>query len=103
MDRAGAKKHDGVASGRTEGVAATPGRALGGGGALFWVAVAGVAALYYGAARLGLAIGSVEAHVSPVWPAAGIALAALLLLGPRAWPAIPVVWTCTSGSARKPT
>src|SRR5438132_7771286 len=33
-------------------------------------------------------LASLHASASPVWPPAGIALAALLLLGYRAWPAI---------------
>jgi signal transduction histidine kinase len=40
------------------------------------------------AARLGLSMAYVQANTSPVWPPAGIALAALLLLGPEMWPGI---------------
>src|SRR5213083_496666 len=50
--------------------------------------VAGVAAVYVLAARFGLSLAFVNASASPVWPPAGIALAAILLLGYRAWPAI---------------
>ncbi|PYK32933.1 MAG: hypothetical protein DME54_14380, partial [Verrucomicrobia bacterium] len=38
--------------------------------------------------KFGLLLASLHASASPVWPPAGIALAALLLLGYRAWPAI---------------
>ena len=49
-----------------------------------------VAALYFIAAKVGLSLASVHTNVSPVWPPAGIALAAVLLLGYRVWPAILV-------------
>ena len=44
--------------------------------------------VYFIAGKVGLMLASLQASASPVWPAAGIALAALLLLGYRAWPAI---------------
>src|SRR5437764_12227963 len=44
--------------------------------------------IYFIAGKLGLMLASLHASASPVWPPAGIALAALLLLGYRAWPAI---------------
>src|SRR6266705_369978 len=44
--------------------------------------------VYFIAGKLGLMLASLHASASPVWPPAGIALAALLLLGYRAWPAI---------------
>ncbi len=47
-----------------------------------------LAAIYFIAGKLGLMLASLHASASPVWPPAGIALAALLLLGYRAWPAI---------------
>jgi len=43
---------------------------------------------YFIAGKLGLMLASLHASASPVWPPAGIALAALLLFGYRAWPAI---------------
>src|SRR5881275_282759 len=45
-------------------------------------------AVYFIAGKLGLMLASLHASASPVWPAAGIALAALLVLGYRTWPAI---------------
>jgi signal transduction histidine kinase/CheY-like chemotaxis protein len=45
-------------------------------------------ALYFVAAKLSLKLAFLHASASPVWPPAGIALAALLLLGNRVWPAI---------------
>src|SRR3982751_7127398 len=47
-----------------------------------------VAAVYFGAARLGLALAFVNASASAVWPPTGVAIAALLLLGSRAWPGV---------------
>ena len=50
--------------------------------------IAGVAVVYFAAAELGLSLAFIHANVSPVWPPTGVALAALLLLGYRAWPGI---------------
>jgi signal transduction histidine kinase len=53
--------------------------------------LAGIIAVgYFIAGKLGLTLASLNASASPVWPPAGIALAALLLLGYRVWPAILV-------------
>jgi integral membrane sensor domain MASE1 len=46
------------------------------------------AVIYLIAGKIGLHLASLHASASPVWPPAGIALAAILLLGYRAWPAI---------------
>src|SRR2546422_7923382 len=50
--------------------------------------VAGLAAVYFAAAKLGLMLAFVHASATAVWPPTGIALASMLLLGPRVWPAI---------------
>jgi PAS domain S-box-containing protein len=47
-----------------------------------------LALAYFVAARFGLSLAFVHTNVSPVWPPAGIALAAVLLLGYRVWPGI---------------
>ena len=47
-----------------------------------------VFAAYVLAGKLGLAFASLHASATPVWPPAGIALAALLLFGTRVWPAV---------------
>jgi signal transduction histidine kinase len=47
-----------------------------------------LAAVYFLAAKLSLKLAFLHASASPVWPPAGIALAALLLFGFRLWPAI---------------
>jgi PAS domain S-box-containing protein len=57
--------------------------------AFFRLPVIGLLTLvYFIAGKFGLMLASLHASASPVWPPAGIALAALLLLGYRAWPAI---------------
>jgi PAS domain S-box-containing protein len=58
------------------------------GRAFYPVQVALLAAVYFGAAKLGLTMAFVAEQVTAVWPPTGIALAALLLLGYRAWPGI---------------
>ncbi|HEV8401356.1 MAG TPA: MASE1 domain-containing protein [Gemmatimonadales bacterium] len=52
------------------------------------VTVAGLAVVYFAAAKLGLSLAFVNPSATAVWPPTGIALAAFLLLGARAWPAI---------------
>jgi signal transduction histidine kinase len=47
-----------------------------------------LAVIYFIAGKLGLMLASLHASASPVWPAAGMALAALLLFGYRMWLAI---------------
>lgn len=47
-----------------------------------------VAALYFFAAKFGLAFAIIHTHVSPIWPPSGIAIAAVLLFGYRVAPAI---------------
>jgi diguanylate cyclase (GGDEF)-like protein len=48
----------------------------------------GVAVVYFIAGKLALKLAFLNASATPVWPCTGIALAALLLLGYRAWPAV---------------
>jgi PAS domain S-box-containing protein len=59
--------------------------------------------VYFIAGKFGLLLASLHASASPVWPAAGIALATLLVLGYRTWPAIFVgaflVNVTTAGNA----
>ena len=52
------------------------------------VVLAALGACYVVAGKLGLRLAFVHASATAVWPPAGIALAALLILGARAWPAI---------------
>jgi signal transduction histidine kinase len=53
--------------------------------ALRWIAVA---ALYFGAARLGLSLAFIAEQISPVWPPTGLALALVFAWGTRIWPGI---------------
>src|SRR6266481_986322 len=48
----------------------------------------GLAAVYYVAAKLGLRFAYINSSVTTIWPPAGIALAAFVLLGYGIWPAI---------------
>jgi diguanylate cyclase (GGDEF)-like protein len=50
--------------------------------------VAGLAAVYFIAGKLGLLLASVHASATAVWPCTGIAIAALLIFGYRVWPGI---------------
>src|SRR5438552_15630226 len=52
------------------------------------VAILALAAVYYGAAKFGLALAYENSSVTAIWPPTGIALAALLLGGYRLWPGI---------------
>jgi signal transduction histidine kinase len=54
----------------------------------FPLTLAAVFGVYVVAGKLGLSLAFVHANASPVWPPTGIALAALLTLGYRVWPAI---------------
>jgi integral membrane sensor domain MASE1 len=47
-----------------------------------------VTLIYFAVGKFGLMLASFHASASPVWPSAGIALAAMLILGYRVWPAI---------------
>ena len=51
-------------------------------------AAAGLAVVYFAAAKLGLQLASVHPSATAVWPCGGIALAALLVFGYRVWPGI---------------
>jgi signal transduction histidine kinase len=51
-------------------------------------AVLGLAAIYVVAARLGLRLDAVAGFATLVWPATGIALAALVTFGYRLWPGV---------------
>jgi signal transduction histidine kinase/integral membrane sensor domain MASE1 len=50
--------------------------------------LAALTVFYFGAGKLGLHFAYVHASATPVWPPTGIALAAVLLAGPRVWPAL---------------
>ena len=54
------------------------------------IAILAVAVFYFLAAKLGFTMAFTARQVSLVWPPSGIALAAILLLGFRVWPAIAI-------------
>jgi signal transduction histidine kinase len=49
---------------------------------------AGLALLYFGAAKSGLALAFATKQVTAIWPPTGVALAAFLLFGRRLWPGV---------------
>jgi two-component sensor histidine kinase len=52
------------------------------------VLMAGLCLAYFLLAKAGLALASIHPSATPVWPPTGLAIAALLLLGPEAAPAV---------------
>ncbi len=50
----------------------------------------GLGAVYFVAAKLGLRLAFMHASATPVWPNTGLALATMLILGARVWPAVLV-------------
>ncbi|WP_240359811.1 MASE1 domain-containing protein [Pyxidicoccus trucidator] len=52
------------------------------------IEVLALAVVYFAAGRLGLSLATVGGNVSPVWPPSGVALAALVWLGPSRWPGV---------------
>jgi len=49
-----------------------------------------LAALYYGAAKLGLRLAYLHGAVTALWPPVGVGIAVLVLFGPRLWPGIVI-------------
>ena len=72
------------------------------GSASYPVQLALLAAVYFGAAKLGLAMAFVAPQVTAVWPTTGIALAALLFFGYRAWPGIALGAFLANATANAP-
>lgn len=50
--------------------------------------IAGLAAVYFAAGKLGLEFASVHPNATAVWPCTGIAIAAFLLFGYHVWPGV---------------
>src|SRR3954468_273278 len=79
------------ASGRTRAVLHGPMRWLEGireDRRIYALKLLGLAAVYYGSAKLGLSLAFMNSSIGAVWPPTGIALAALVFWGYRMWPAI---------------
>jgi signal transduction histidine kinase len=53
-----------------------------------WVAMGLLALAYFVAGKAGLRLAFLQPSATPVWPPTGIAVAALLVLGRRAWPGV---------------
>jgi serine phosphatase RsbU (regulator of sigma subunit) len=69
-------------------VARSQGRELGEGRRLLLIRIAGVAVVYYGAAKLGLGLAFTTESVTAIWAPTGLALAAVVLWGYGVWPGI---------------
>jgi len=57
-------------------------------GAVYAATLVAVAVAYFGLAKFGLRLASINPSASPIWPPTGFALAAVLLWGYRVWPAV---------------
>src|SRR5215217_8008091 len=55
---------------------------------IYALKLTGVAAVYFGAAKLGLSLAYMNSSISAVWPPTGIALVAMVFWGYRMWPGI---------------
>ena len=53
-----------------------------------WLAIGLLGFAYFVAGKAGLRLAFLQPSASPVWPPAGIAIAGLLVLGSRVWPAV---------------
>ncbi|MBU1277366.1 MAG: PAS domain S-box protein [Proteobacteria bacterium] len=71
-------------------------------GAKYWGTVLLVAASYFLTAKLGMLLATVQGNVTPLWPPAGIALAALLLGGWRLFPAVALGALAATASTGAP-
>ncbi len=58
------------------------------GAVFFALEVLAIGAVYFALAKSGLLLASINPSATPIWPPTGFALAAVLLRGPRIWPAI---------------
>lgn len=55
---------------------------------IYLLKILALAIIYHLSARLGLMMAYVQPNTSPVWPASGVAIAALLLFGINLWPGV---------------
>jgi PAS domain S-box-containing protein len=70
-------------------------------GTRYTLALAGVAGAYVASAKVGIGLSVAHGVITPVWAPSGISLAALLVFGPRLWPAVALgafVANSTSGA-----
>jgi signal transduction histidine kinase len=67
----------------------------------YWLGLVGVAGAYVASAKFGISLSVAHGVITPVWAPSGLSLAALLLLGPRFWPAVALgalIANSTSGA-----
>ncbi len=67
----------------------------------YWFAFASITGAYVATAKFGITLSVAHGVITPVWAPSGIALAALLLFGPRLWPAVALgafIANATSGA-----
>ncbi len=64
--------------------------------------VIATAAVYFAAAKLGLSMAFAADQVTAVWPPTGIAIAVLVVLGPRAWPGVLLGAFLANATAAEP-
>src|SRR4029077_19545164 len=70
---------------------------------LWWLARAGaLTTAYFAVAVFGLRYATIGPSISPVWPPTGLAIAALVILGPEYWPAILVGALCANATTKIP-
>lgn len=72
----------------SDGVAASPPASRLRESAAYAIELAVICAIYFALAKIGLFLASINASATPIWPATGLALAAVLLRGYRVAPAI---------------
>jgi len=71
------------------------------GGPRCWLALAGLTGAYVVTATFGITLSVAHGVITPVWAPSGLSLAALLLFGPRLWPAVALgafIANATSGA-----
>lgn len=67
----------------------------------YWLAFLAVTGTYVATAKFGIHLSVAHGVITPVWAPTGIALAALLIFGPRLWPAVALaafITNATSGA-----
>jgi PAS domain S-box-containing protein len=64
--------------------------------------ILGLAAVYFGAAKVGLSLAIMAEQVSAVWPPTGIALVAVLVFGYHVWPGIVLGAFLANATANEP-
>jgi PAS domain S-box-containing protein len=67
-----------------------------------YIVLAALVAVYFVSGKFGLLLASVNASATPVWPPTGIALAAVILLGYRVWPAVFIGAFLVNATASEP-